>query len=103
MANDQPCPRGPAVGSHSRNDCFAVAIRYRNHVVIEINVPQPERGQGDAITVQRVMDRGGPHYAVGMRRFYFAVPLAIWSFGALWLSLGGVALCIAFYLMDCPR
>ncbi len=79
---------------------FAVAIRYYNHVSIEINVPQPEQGEGDLVTVQRLLDRGGLHYTLGMRFFYLAVPLALWLFGALWLLLGSIALCVALYLMD---
>jgi len=79
---------------------FAVAIRYYNHVSIEINVPQPKSGPGDLVVVQRIMDRGGLHYTIGMRFFYLAVPLAFWLFGALWLLLGSVVLCISLYLMD---
>lgn len=79
---------------------FAVAIRYYNHVSMEINVPQPAQGQGDLATVQHLLDRGGLHYTLGMRFFYLAVPLSLWLFGALWLLLGSIALCIALYLMD---
>ena len=79
---------------------FAVAIRYYNHVTIEINVPQPDQGEGDLVTVQHLMDRGGSHYTVGMRCFYLAMPLALWLFGALWLLLGSAVLCVALYLMD---
>ena len=79
---------------------FAVAIRYYNHVAIEINVPQPRQGDGDLVIVQRLMDRAGTHYTVGMRCFYLTMPLALWLFGALWLLLGSILLCIALYLMD---
>ncbi|MGB5570975.1 MAG: DUF599 domain-containing protein [Sedimenticolaceae bacterium] len=79
---------------------FAVSIRYYNHVSIEINVPQPEEGSGDIATVQKILDRGGFHYTLGMRCFYLAVPLALWLFGPLWLLLGSILLCIALYLMD---
>jgi len=79
---------------------FAVAIRYYNHVSIEINVPPPELGEGDLAAVQLVMDRGSLHYTIGMRCFYLAVPLAFWLFGALWLLLGSLALCVALFLMD---
>lgn len=79
---------------------FAVAIRYYNHVSIEINVRQAEKEEDDIVTVQRLLDRGGLHYTVGMRCFYLAVPLALWLFGALWLLLGSVVLCAALYLMD---
>ena len=79
---------------------FAVAIRYYNHISIEINVPQPQSGGGDIAVVQRMMDRGGRHYTLGMRFFYLAVPLALWLFGAMWLLLGSAVLCVALYAMD---
>lgn len=79
---------------------FAVAVRYYNHVSIEINVPQPQQGTGDIGTVQQLMDRGGLHYTAGMRCFYLAMPLALWLFGALWLLLGSVVLSVGLYHMD---
>jgi uncharacterized membrane protein len=79
---------------------FAVTIRYYNHLSIEINVPQPEQGSGDMETVQRILDRGGLHYTIGMRCFSLAVPLALWLFGPLWFLLGSLLLCFALYFMD---
>lgn len=79
---------------------FAVAVRYYNHVSIEINVPQPQQGEGDIATVQQLMDRGGLHFTFGMRCFYLAMPLALWLFGALWLLLGSALLSIGLYHMD---
>jgi uncharacterized membrane protein len=79
---------------------FAMAIRYYNHVSIEINVPQVEPGDDDLATVQKILDRGSLHYTVGMRCFYLAIPLALWLFGPLWLLLGSILLCIALYPMD---
>jgi uncharacterized membrane protein len=79
---------------------FAVAIRYYNHVSIDINVPQIEDGGNDLNTVQKVLDRGSLHYTVGMRCFYLALPLALWLFGPLWLLLGSISLCAALYPMD---
>lgn len=79
---------------------FAVAIRYYNHVSIDINVPQMEHGDDNLITVQKILDRGSLHYTVGMRCFYLAMPLALWLFGPLWLLLGSIFLCTALYPMD---
>lgn len=77
---------------------FVVAIRYYNHVSIEVNVPDPT--EANIAAVQRLMDRGGLHFTLGMRCFYLSVPLALWLFGALWLLLGSIALCIALFGMD---
>ncbi len=78
---------------------FAVAIRYYNHVAIEINVPRQQNGD-DMLIVQGLMNRAGTHHTVALRCFYLTIPLAMWLFGALWLLLGSVLLCVAFYLMD---
>jgi uncharacterized membrane protein len=79
---------------------FAVAVRYYNHVAIDINAPPPEPGEGDLAAVQGLMDRGSWHYTFGMRSFYLVVPLALWLFGGLWLLLGSAVLCVGLYHMD---
>lgn len=79
---------------------FAVAIRYYNHVSIDINVPQSEHGGDDLTTVQKILDRGSLHYTVGMRCFYLTIPLALWLFGPLWLLLSSIFLCAVLYPMD---
>lgn len=82
---------------------YAVAIRYYNHVSIEINVPLSSAAQEETAAVQRLMDRAGLHFAIGMRCFYLAIPLALWLFGALWLLLGSIGLCISLFIMDHVR
>lgn len=79
---------------------FAVAIRYYNHVSIDINVPPIEDRGSDLNTVQKLLDRGSLHYTVGMRCLYLALALALWLFGPLWLLLGSIALCAVVYPMD---
>ena len=79
---------------------FAVAIRYYNHVSIEINVPESAEEQNAVSAVQRMMDRGGLHYTVGMRCFYIVIPLSLWLFGPVWLLLGSAGLCVALFWMD---
>jgi uncharacterized membrane protein len=62
-------------------------------------VPRQQRDD-DIRIVQGLMNRAGTHHTVGLRCFYLTIPLAMWLFGALWLLLGSVLLCVAFYLMD---
>jgi len=79
---------------------FAVAVRYYNHVSIEINVAMTDDESDGIIQVQRLMDRGVLHYTVGMGAFYLFVPLTLWLFGPLWMLLGATGLCGALYMMD---
>jgi len=79
---------------------FAVAIRYYNHVSIEINVPEAAGVQNAVSAIQRMMDRGGLHYTVGMRCFYLVIPTSLWLFGPVWLLLGSMGLCLALVWMD---
>ncbi len=79
---------------------FAVAIRYYNHVSIEINVPESPDEQNAVAAIQRMMARGGLHYTVGMRCYYLVIPLSLWLFGPVWLLLGSTGLCLALLMMD---
>jgi len=79
---------------------FAVAVRYYNHVSIEINVANADSDDAGIANVQQLMDRGAMHYTAGMRSFYMLVPLALWLFGPVWMLLGAGGLCIALYRMD---
>lgn len=79
---------------------FAFAIRYFNHVSIEINVPPADPQQEAGPVLQRMMDRGGMHYTIGMRCFYLVIPVALWLFGPTWLLLGSIGLTAALFMMD---
>jgi uncharacterized membrane protein len=81
---------------------FAMAVRLNNHVVFMINVP-PEDGGHGALTpggVARRLNRAGNMYSIGMRAFYFAVPLVFWLFGPPFLIAATIGLVIALYHLD---
>jgi uncharacterized membrane protein len=40
------------------------------------------------------------HFTLGMRGYYFAVPLTLWLFGPIWLLLGGAGLTAALHRHD---
>lgn len=80
---------------------FALAIRLLNHVVFMINLP-PEEAHGvlaPAGVAQR-LNHAGTFYRIGMRAFFFAVPLAFWLFGPIFLVASTVALVVALYFID---
>jgi uncharacterized membrane protein len=79
---------------------FTQAIRYYNHVALDINVPQTASTTISPAVVARLLDRGALHYAWGLRSYYLAAPLLLWLFGPLWFLLGAVALVAVLYRFD---
>lgn len=83
---------------------FAMAVRLANHVVFMINVPG--EGAHAALapeTVARRLNRAGNHFAIGMRAFFFAVPLVFWLFGPAFLVLATLGLVFTLYRLDRHR
>jgi uncharacterized membrane protein len=80
---------------------FSMSVRLFHHIGYLINVPlEPslERTQTRHVTAQ--MNRAGVFYRIGMRAYYFTVPLLFWLMGPLFL-LGATALLIFFlYHLD---
>lgn len=80
---------------------FAMTIRLLNHVVFMVNLP-PEDAFG-SLSPEKIaqrLNRAGRFYAIGMRAFFIAVPLAFWLFGP-WFLLGATVGVIAIlYQLD---
>ena len=80
---------------------FAMAMRLINHVVFMLNIPEREGHHVLApANVARRLNRAGNLFAIGMRAFYFAVPLVFWLFGPAFLVMATVGLVIALYFLD---
>jgi len=80
---------------------FAMSVRLANHVVFMVNVP--EHGANHNLSpkaVARRLHRAGHMFAIGMRAFFFAIPLVFWLFGPYFLLLSSVGLVIALYNLD---
>jgi uncharacterized membrane protein len=80
---------------------FAMAVRLVNHVVFMVNVP--DRDAHPALTpanVARRLNRAGNLFAVGMRAFFFAVPLVFWLFGPALLVVATVGLVLTLHRLD---
>jgi uncharacterized membrane protein len=84
---------------------FTMSIRVFNHVGYLINVPLA-KGHA-AISPEHVaihLNRAGRFYSLGMRAYYYAVPLLFWLFGPLLLALASVGLVAVLYRLDrAPR
>ena len=80
---------------------FTLAVRKFNHVGYLINVPG-EAGHA-FITPRYVGDflnRAAHHYSVGMRAYYFTLPLLFWLFGPHLLLASTLVLLILLYRLD---
>jgi uncharacterized membrane protein len=80
---------------------FAMAIRLFHHVGYMINAPQDQGLVAvDPAHVSGHLNRAGHFYSIGMRAYYYTVPLLLWLFGPHFMLAGTVALVIALYYLD---
>jgi len=80
---------------------FAISLRFFNHVGYMINVPAELRHQvfGPESVAQQ-LNRAGRAYLVGMRSYYFLVPLVLWLFGPDLMLAASVVLVFVLYRVD---
>lgn len=81
--------------------CFAMSIRFFNHVGYMINLP------GDAASEQNLyqqtcayLNRAGSYYTLGTRTFFFSLPIIAWFFGPYFLVLAALGLIIGLAILD---
>jgi uncharacterized membrane protein len=79
---------------------FSMCIRYYNYLALLIPIASPDADDEPARSAAHYFARGAVHYALGMRGFYFALPIVLWLFGPIWLGLGTIVLLIALYRHD---
>jgi uncharacterized membrane protein len=80
---------------------FVMAIRLSNHVLFMVNVKEHDVNHNLAPeAVARRLCRAGEMFAIGIRSFYFAIPLVFWLFGPLFLFLASITLVVTLYYLD---
>jgi len=79
---------------------FSMCLRYYNYVALMINTPSDAPEERTVETSVEYLERAASHFTLGMRGYYFAIPLAAWLFGPIWLLAGSVALTIALHRHD---
>jgi len=80
---------------------FAMAIRLFHHVGYMINAPQNEGLiAANPTHVSSHLNRAGHFYSIGMRAYYYTVPLLLWLFGPHFMLAGTVALVISLHYLD---
>lgn len=80
---------------------FSMSIRVFNHVGYMINVPKAAGHK--SISSRHVavhLNRAGRFYSIGMRAYYFLVPLVFWLFGPHLMLLATVGLIFVLYRID---
>ena len=80
---------------------FTMSIRIYNNVAYLINIPPALKHP--ALSPQRVarhLNRGGHYYSIGVRAFYFSVPLVFWLFGPHFMLLATVGLIFILHKID---
>ena len=80
---------------------FAMSVRLYNHVGYQINVPRELRDK--SLTPSSVavhLNRAGHYYSIGMRAYYFAVPLVFWLFGPVFMMVATLITIAVLYHVD---
>lgn len=84
--------------------CFAQAVRLFIHVGFMINVPPNGTAWRSPQFVAVQLNRAGHYHWMGMRAYYFAVPIAFWLFGPhFMIAASVVAVAILYHLDRTPR
>ena len=81
--------------------CFSMSIRMYNHVGFLINVPLTLNHK--MISAQHVafhLNRAGKFYSIGMRAYYFSVPMVFWLFGPHFMVASTILLIFVLYFLD---
>lgn len=80
---------------------FSIAIRLFNHVGYQINVPAAIRPKNVSLVKVAIhLNRAGNYYSIGMRAYYFAVPLVFWLFGPQFMVFATLVLIAVLYHVD---
>lgn len=81
--------------------CFTLAVRKFNHVGYLVNLPKDfEHPLITPRYVAAYLNRAGRYYSLGMRAYYFTLPLLFWLFGPHLMLASSVLLVLMLYHLD---
>jgi uncharacterized membrane protein len=85
--------------------CFAMAVRFYNHVGYMVSIPLgAAQAPVSPAVATAYLNRAGLFYLLGIRSFFYSVPLVFWMFGPTFMVASTVALVAALYPLDrAPR
>jgi len=81
--------------------CFAMAIRFFNHVGYMINLS--DEASTDGSLYKRTcayLNKAGSYYTLGIRTFFFSLPIILWFFGPYFLMLATLVLIVGLAMLD---
>jgi uncharacterized membrane protein len=79
---------------------FSLAIRAFIHAGFAVEGAQASGDSTGTRVDARELERGALHYTLGMRCFYFSIPLAFWLFGPAWMFTGAIGLVVLLKQVD---
>jgi uncharacterized membrane protein len=82
---------------------FSLAVRGYNHAGFLVNVPVDKEGKSHGVTPVTVglqLNRAAAYYGIGMRTYYFSVPLLLWIFGAIWMVIATFCVLLVLKHLD---
>lgn len=82
---------------------YAMAIRLANQILFMINIPAEYQPAHEALSpyhVARRLNLAGYMFAIGMRSYFFAIPLVFWLFGPVFLVIATIGLVIILSRLD---
>ncbi len=84
---------------------FSMSVRIFHHLGYLINVPMDKQKEhSHVLHVVAQMNRAGIFYRIGMRAYFYTVPLLFWLFSPLFLIAATVLLVFFLYHLDrAPR
>ncbi|XP_057843423.1 uncharacterized protein LOC131052815 [Cryptomeria japonica] len=84
--------------------CNAQFVRYYSHVGFLINTPPlaPELENDHRQYVCRAINRGAYFWSLGLRAFYFSLPLFLWNFGPIPMFVSTCVLLSFLHSFDTP-
>lgn len=80
---------------------FTMALRMYNHVGFLINSSnEKQQFYPSPRYVSRLLNRSGRYYSLGMRAYYFSIPLVFGLFNPYYLVVASIALVVVLYHID---
>lgn len=81
--------------------CFSMAIRFFNHVGYMVNLANDASLSVNLPKLTgKYLNRAGSYYSFGTRTFFFSLPIILWFFGPLLLTVGTLCLIAGLAMLD---
>lgn len=79
---------------------FSLAMRSFAHTGMLVHLASEDSEEVSSEVIAEEMDRGSFHYALGMRCYYLAIPIALWLFGPMWMLVATILLIVVLSHVD---